>query len=52
MGPKGDTGNAGPQGPAGTQGATGAAGRSVNVWVMNRAPNNNEGAVGDIWYQY
>ena len=40
-GPKGDKGDAGPAGPRGT----------VNVTVQTRAPNSNEGVVGDIWYQ-
>jgi hypothetical protein len=40
IGPKGDKGDAGPAGPKGT----------VNVTVQTRAPNGNEGLVGDIWY--
>jgi len=41
QGPKGDVGPQGIQGPRGT----------VNVTVQTRAPNSNEGLVGDIWYQ-
>jgi hypothetical protein len=44
QGAKGDTGTAGSKGDKGDRG-------SVNITVQNRAPYNNEGVVGDIWYQ-
>lgn len=56
-GPQGPVGATGPQGPAGPTGATGARGDvgaqgpGRPVTVMNRAPNANEGNIGDIWYQ-
>ena len=58
-GPQGPAGPAGPQGAKGDTGAKGAIGATgpagprgtVNVTVQTRAPNSNEGVVGDIWYQ-
>ena len=61
-GSPGPQGNPGPTGPAGAKGDTGAKGDkgdigpagprgTVNVTVQTRAPNSNEGLVGDIWYQ-
>lgn len=49
-GDKGDTGNVGPKGDKGDTGNVGPAG-SVNVTILGRAPNPNEGNIGDIWYQ-
>lgn len=54
QGPVGATGAPGATGPAGAAGArgdVGAQGPGRPVTVMNRAPNANEGNVGDIWYQ-
>jgi hypothetical protein len=58
-GPQGNPGPAGPVGPKGDLGAKGDKGDigpagprgTVNVTVQTRAPNSNEGVVGDIWYQ-
>lgn len=52
VGNTGATGATGPAGPTGARGQTGADGRSVTVYVQQRAPINSDGVAGDIWYQY